>query len=181
MWQLAVCAEKLFLVFRCFFATTIQDPRTTDAQWRLFHRNPKLLGLGRQLGQLNFRAYGVFSADLSAPIFVQWVPCPFFPFFNHYFYKKLRLYTQIINIFFGLGFKFWSQRIRDLAILVSVVVIWTYANCLFLTLFLSSAQFWRVVFGLLLRTTLLMFSQGAWIALRSTFYSKTFSMPSRDI
>ena len=32
-----------------------------------FHRNPKLLGLGRQFGQINF---GVFLADLSAPILV---------------------------------------------------------------------------------------------------------------
>ena len=27
-----------------------------------FHRNPKLLGLGRQFGQINFEAFGVFSA-----------------------------------------------------------------------------------------------------------------------
>ena len=33
-----------------------------------FHQNPKLLGLGRQFGQINFGAFGVFSADLSAPI-----------------------------------------------------------------------------------------------------------------
>ena len=33
-----------------------------------FHRNPKLLGLGRQIGQINFGAFGAFSAELSAPI-----------------------------------------------------------------------------------------------------------------
>ena len=32
------------------------------------HRNSKFLGLGRQFGQLNFGAFGVFSANLSAPI-----------------------------------------------------------------------------------------------------------------
>ena len=52
---------------------------------------------------------------LSAPILVQWVPCPFFPLFNHYFYKKLSLYILIPNIYLGFGFKFKPQRIRDLA------------------------------------------------------------------
>ena len=33
-----------------------------------FHRNPKLLGLGRQFGQINFSAFGVFWKNLSAPI-----------------------------------------------------------------------------------------------------------------
>ena len=53
--------------------------RTTDAQWSLFfYRNPKLSGLGRQFGQVNFGAFGRF-------IITQWVSCPFFPLFNHYF------------------------------------------------------------------------------------------------
>ena len=81
-----------------------------------FHRNPKLLGLGKQFGQINFGAFGVFSANLSAPILVQWVPCPCFPSINHYFYKKLSLYIQISNVYFGLGFEFGPQRIRDWAI-----------------------------------------------------------------
>jgi hypothetical protein len=46
-------------------------PRTTDAQSSLFHRNPKRLGMGRQFGQVNLGAFGVFSADLSAPNLVQ--------------------------------------------------------------------------------------------------------------
>jgi hypothetical protein len=35
-----------------------------------FHQNPKLLGLCRQFGQINFAAYGEFLANLSAPILV---------------------------------------------------------------------------------------------------------------
>jgi hypothetical protein len=35
-----------------------------------FHRNPKLLGLGTQFGQINSGAFGVFLADISAPILV---------------------------------------------------------------------------------------------------------------
>ena len=38
---------------------------------------PKLLGLGRQFGKMNFGPFGWFSANLSAPILVQRVPCPF--------------------------------------------------------------------------------------------------------
>jgi hypothetical protein len=50
-----------------------------------FHWNPKLFGLGRQIVKINFVAFGVFSARLSAPILVQWVPCPCLFLFNHYF------------------------------------------------------------------------------------------------
>ena len=35
-----------------------------------FNQNPKLLDLGRQIGQINFGAFGVFLANLSAPILV---------------------------------------------------------------------------------------------------------------
>jgi hypothetical protein len=56
--------------------------RTTDTQWSLFQWNPKILGLGREIGQINSGAFGVFSAK---PILVQWVPCPCFPLFIHYF------------------------------------------------------------------------------------------------
>ena len=45
--------------------------RTTDAQWSLFfHQNPKLFGLGRHFGQINFGVFGVFWADLLVPILV---------------------------------------------------------------------------------------------------------------
>jgi hypothetical protein len=36
-----------------------------------FHQNPELLGLGRQIGQINSGAFGVFSAKESGPILVQ--------------------------------------------------------------------------------------------------------------
>ena len=55
-----------------------------------FHLNPELLGLGRQIGQIHSGAFAVFAVKLSAPIFVQWVPCPCFPLFNPYFYKKTK-------------------------------------------------------------------------------------------
>jgi hypothetical protein len=80
-----------------------------------FHWNPKLLGLGRQNGQINSEAFGVFSAELSTPILVQWV---------HVFHnsiiistKELSLYIHIPNTYLGLGFEFefGPQRIRDLA------------------------------------------------------------------
>ena len=81
-----------------------------------FHRNPKNLGLGRQFGQINLGAFGVFLADLSAPVLVLRVHCPCFPLINHHFYKIQSLYIQIPNIYLGLGFEFGSQRIRDLVI-----------------------------------------------------------------
>ena len=36
-----------------------------------FLLNPELLGLGRQIGQINSGAFGVFSAEISPPILVQ--------------------------------------------------------------------------------------------------------------
>jgi hypothetical protein len=44
-------------------------PRTTDTQ-RAFFLNFKLLGLGGHFGLKFFKAFGVFSAKLSAPILV---------------------------------------------------------------------------------------------------------------
>ena len=40
-------------------------------------------------------------------ILVQWVTCPCFPLFNHYFYEKLSLYIQIPipNKYLGCGYK----------------------------------------------------------------------------
>ena len=34
------------------------------------HQNLKLVGFGRQFGQINFGPFKVFAADLSAPILV---------------------------------------------------------------------------------------------------------------
>ena len=58
-----------------------------------------------------FGAFGVFLANLSAPILLLRVSCPCFSLIIHYFYKKLCLYIQIQNIY--LGFEFVQQRIRD--------------------------------------------------------------------
>jgi hypothetical protein len=45
------------------------EPQTTDTNEAFFHQNLKLLGWRRQFGQINFGAFGVFSTNLSAPIF----------------------------------------------------------------------------------------------------------------
>ena len=58
-----------------------------------FYRNPKLFGLGRQIGQITS---GIFSAKLSSPILVH-VLCPCLPLFNRYFYKKLSLYIKFFK------------------------------------------------------------------------------------
>ena len=92
--------------------------RTTDTQWSLFLLKSRTFGLE----QINSGAFGVFSAKLSAPILVQWVPCPCFPLFNQYFYKKLSLYIHLPNIYLGLGFEFGQQRIRDLAFVYKISV-----------------------------------------------------------
>ena len=95
--------------------TTYHGLRTPNKAF--FHWNLELLGLSRQIGQINSGAFGVFLAKLSALILVQWVPCPcFLLVFNQYFYKKLSLYIHIPNIYLGFEFEFGPQRIRDLAL-----------------------------------------------------------------
>ena len=78
-----------------------------------FHWNLELLGLGSQIGQINSWAFGVFSAELSAPILVS--PLSMFSIIQLLFLKKIRLYIHNPNIYLGLGFEFGPQRISDLA------------------------------------------------------------------
>ena len=75
-------------------ATDLTDEGLRTPNETFSHRNPKLLGLDRQFGQVNFGVFGVFLANLSAPILVLWVLGPRFPSINHYFYKKLVFISQ---------------------------------------------------------------------------------------
>ena len=75
------------------FPVTLLTVHSTDYGHpeRVFFENPKLLGLGRQIGlkMLGAWAFGVFSAELSVPILGLCVPCPCFPLINHYIYKNI--------------------------------------------------------------------------------------------
>ena len=71
-------------VVACGIFTDYGRPMKTP----FFHWYPELLCSGIKIEQINSGAYGLFSAKLSAPILVQWVPCPCFPLFNHYFLQK---------------------------------------------------------------------------------------------
>ena len=86
--------------------------RTTNAQWSLFLLKSRTFGLEQTNWADKF--WGIWGIFGRTVFLVQWVPCPCFPLFNHYFYKKLSLYIHIPNICLGLGFKFGPQRIRDL-------------------------------------------------------------------
>ena len=48
----------------------LRTPNEDFFQWY-----PTLLGLGRQIGLINFGAFGIFSTDLSA-LFWHWFHCP---------------------------------------------------------------------------------------------------------
>ena len=103
--------RKYVIKYPLITIDSIIQTTETDA-----HRNPKPLDLGRQFGQVYFGAFGVFWAELSASILVLRVPCPCFLLINHYFYLRLSLYIQILNIYLGLEFE--PQRVSHL---VSVV------------------------------------------------------------
>ena len=66
-----------------------------------FHQNPKLLGLGRQFGQINF---GVFSADLIAPILVHTVsPLSILSITQPLFLQKTKPLYLNPKYLFGIG------------------------------------------------------------------------------
>ena len=71
-----------------------------------FHRHPKVLGFGRQFGQINSEVFGVILAELLAHILVQWVPCLCFQLFNYLLslQKTKPLYPHP-NIYLNLGCK----------------------------------------------------------------------------
>jgi hypothetical protein len=88
LWRMSCWANNL--AFFHHSPSRLEDYRVDHSYHGLrtpnevfFHRNPKVLGLGRQIGQVNF---GVFSVHLSKLIF--WVPCLCFSLVNHYFYKN---------------------------------------------------------------------------------------------
>ena len=68
-----------------------------------FHLNPKLLGLGRQFGQISFGTFEVFLAELSAPILVLWVPCPCFP-------QTIKPLYSNPKYLFGLWIWIWAAK-----------------------------------------------------------------------
>ena len=51
-----------------FLDKTLEHELRTPKNKAFFHQKPKILALGRQFGQINFGAFGVFLNDLSAPI-----------------------------------------------------------------------------------------------------------------
>ena len=87
-----------------------------------FHWNSKLLGLGRQIGLIQFGAFGVILANLSAPFLVLWVPCPRFSLINLKSTPQISIWDWDLNF-----------CCKDLLF-----------NCL---LTLSDAGFWEVSFS----------------------------------
>ena len=67
-----------------------------------FYQNPKLFGLVRQFGQINFGAYSQFISAHFGTV----SPLSMFSISQPLFLQKLSLYIQIPNIYLGLGFEF---------------------------------------------------------------------------
>jgi hypothetical protein len=88
---------KPFTVFPHIVSTELQTPNEA-----FFHWNPELLGLGRQIRQINSGAFGVFWAELSAPILAQWVIFPCFSIIQPLFLQKTKPLYPHPNLF-GIG------------------------------------------------------------------------------
>ena len=83
-----------------------------------FHWNPERLGMGRQIGQINSGAFGVFSAELSAPILVQLHES----IIQQLFLQKTKpsLYPHP-KYFFGIRIWIWAAKNKGFSLRVSVV------------------------------------------------------------
>ena len=92
---------------------------TTDARWSLFSTISQTFWPIWQIVRINF---GIFLAELSAPILALWVHCPCFPLINHYFYKKLSLYLYPYpKYLFRIGIWIWAAKNYGFCHRVSVV------------------------------------------------------------
>ena len=117
-WTWKIVIRWLLLIAYCYykhltFVIPSHGLRTPNEAF--FHQNPKLLGLGRQFGQINFGAFGVFSTDLSAPILVLWVHCPCFPLINLYliYTKKTKPLYPNPQYLFGIGIWIWIWATKN--------------------------------------------------------------------
>ena len=99
----------LLLLLMCLFPGNMFSRKSKNTmnqvKSKFFLRNIKLLGLNRQIGQINVGAFGVFLVNLSAPILVLRVPCPCFPYNQPLFLRKTKPF-RIPQIYLGLGFEF---------------------------------------------------------------------------
>ena len=86
---------------------------------RAFFKNLEIWTWADILGLKCFEAFGVFSAGLSVPILVLWVPCPCFPLFNHYFFKKSLYPTP--KYLFGSGILIWTAKNLRINLRVPVI------------------------------------------------------------
>ena len=87
--------SRYWYQIQCFLTNirTCLIAQTTDAQCRFSSKS-------QTFGQINFGEFGCFPTIYNHP----------------FWYNTLSLYTQIPNIYLGLGFEFGPQSIRDLAI-----------------------------------------------------------------
>ena len=93
-------------------------PRTTDAQWSLFSLKSRTFGLGQTNWADKFWGIWVIFGRTIGTHFGTVSPLAMFSIIQPLFLQKTKpsyLYIRIPNIYFGLGFEFGSQRIRNLA------------------------------------------------------------------
>jgi hypothetical protein len=85
-------------------------PWTTDAWWSLFSTIFIVLGLGRQIEQISFGAFGVFSAKLSAPILELCDHCPCSVINQPLFLQKQKLLIPNPKYLVGIGISIWAAK-----------------------------------------------------------------------
>ena len=91
------------LFFFSFYSSGhgLRTPKESFFRW-----NPEILGLGRQIGQINSGTFGEFSTKLSTPILVQWVlPCPCFFIIQPLFLQEIKPLYPHPKYLFGI----WIQ------------------------------------------------------------------------
>ena len=139
-WYPTALKKAIFSATHCWAKMRFQRSRTTNAQWTLFHLNPKLMGLGRvPAASILVPCPNVSTTPVTArgcrqclPLsvvqlqgkhcrkphcrnrvvdtFRPWVPCPCFPLINHYYYKKSKTLYPNPKYLFGIGIWIWATK-----------------------------------------------------------------------
>ena len=95
-------------------------PQCTDYERpneAFFHRNPKLLGLGRQFGQINFGAFGVFSANYQHPFWYSYLsPLSMLSIIQPLFLQKTKPFYPNSKYLFGIDLNLGRKEFWDLVI-----------------------------------------------------------------
>jgi hypothetical protein len=118
-WCKGYCWRVLIITGQYFLLCHVERHGLQTPNEAFFHWNPKLLGLSRQIGQINFGVFSVFSAELLAPILDTVSPFLMFSIIKPLFLQKTKPLYSHIKYLFGIGICIWVTNNSGFSLCVS--------------------------------------------------------------